>query len=83
MDILSWPSDFVVSTLLPFYRRLRLATKMLLTQLLLGEAPFSCKIRVTGINLLVLCSLAFLFLEVINLAFLPADFDDEMAIVGT
>lgn len=83
LDILSWPSDFATSTLLPFYRRLRLATKMLATQLLLGDSPFSCKIRVTGINLLVLCSIAFLFLEVANLAFLPADFDDEMAIIGT
>lgn len=83
MDIISWPSDFIVSTLLPFYRRLRLATKLLVTELLLGEPPFSCKIRVTGINLLVFCSIAFLFLEAMNLAFLPADFDDEMAIVGT
>jgi hypothetical protein len=83
MDILSWPRDFVVSTLLPFYRRWRFATKLLVTRLLLGDDPFSCKIRVTGINLLVLCSIAFLFLEVINLAFLPADFDKEMAIVGT
>ncbi|KAG7349730.1 adenylate cyclase family protein [Nitzschia inconspicua] len=83
LDILSWPSDFVASTLLPFYRRLRLATKLLVTQLLLGEAPFSCKIRITGINVLVLCSIIFLFLEVIKLAFLPAEFDDEIAIVGT
>jgi hypothetical protein len=83
MNILSWPSDFFMSTLLPFFRKLRLATKRLLTQLLLGDAPFSCKFRVTGINLLVLCSITFLFLETINLAFLPADLDGEMAIVGT
>ena len=83
MDIISWPSDFFRSTVLPIYRRLRLATKILVTNLLFGDAPFSCKLRVTSINFLVLCSVAFLFLEVINLGFLPANFDDDMAIVGT
>jgi hypothetical protein len=83
MDIASWPSDFFLSTMLPLFRKLRLALKRLLTQLLLGDDPFSCKLRVTGINLLVLCSIAFLFLETINLAFLPADLDGEMAVVGT
>jgi hypothetical protein len=83
VDILSWPHDFFVSTLLPFYIRLRSGLKRIVTLLLHGDAPFSCKLRVTGINLLVLCSMAFLFLEVINIAFLPADLDDIMAIIGT
>jgi hypothetical protein len=83
MSIISWPSNFLMTTVLPFYHRLRLATKILVSNFLLGDAPFSCKVRVTGINLLVLCSIAFLFLEVINLGFLPASLDDEMAIIGT
>jgi hypothetical protein len=83
IDALSWPHDYFVSTLAPLYKRLRSALKRLVTQLLFGESPFSCKLRVTGINLLVLCSLAFLFFEVINLAFLPAEYDNEMAICGT
>ena len=82
MDILAWPREFIVKTLLPFYRRLRGGAKIIITQLLWGESPFSCRLRLTGINILVLCSATFLFLEVINLAFLPADLDDEMAIVG-
>lgn len=83
IDILSWPHDFFVSILLPFYKRLRGALKRLVTQLLYGDAPFSCKLRITGINMLVLCSMAFLFLEVITLGFLPADVDDQVAICVT
>jgi hypothetical protein len=70
-------------TIRPFHQRLRIATKIILTELLHGKRPFSCKIRVTGINLLVLCSIIFLFLEVVNLAWLSPSYDDEVAIVGT
>lgn len=83
VGVLSWPHHFFVSTLFPFYKRLRSALKRMVTLSLNGDAPFSCKLRVTGINLLVSCSMAFLFLEVINVAFLPADMDSEMAIIGT
>jgi hypothetical protein len=82
MDILAWPREFLDKTLIPLYRRLRRGAKIIMTQLLWGESPFSCRVRLTGINILVLCSIAFLFLEVINLAFLSADLDDEMAIIG-
>ena len=70
-------------TIIPFHQRLRIATKIILTELLHGNRPFSCKIRVTSINLLVLCSTIFLFLEVINLAWLPPKYDNEIAMVGT
>ena len=82
VDIVSWPADFCQSVMLPMYRKKRTDTKQRVTQLLYGDAPFACKLRVTGINILVFCSFVFLFLEVVNLAFLPASFDNEVAIVG-
>ena len=80
--IASWPAHFFNASLLPWYRHQRVRAKQRVTQLLYGESPFSCKVRVTGINLLVFCSFVFLFLEVINLGFLPGTVDDEMAIFG-
>jgi hypothetical protein len=82
VDSMSWPADFAQSTLIPWYRKQRETTKQDVTSILYGDTPFSCKIRVTGINILVLCSLLFLFLEVANLAFLPASVDHEVAVVG-
>jgi hypothetical protein len=70
-------------TIIPFHQRLRIATKVILTELLHGDRPFSCKIRFTAINLLVLCSTVFLFLEVVNLAWFSPKYDNEVAIVGT
>eukprot|EP00429_Kryptoperidinium_foliaceum_P039921 CAMPEP_0176166240 /NCGR_PEP_ID=MMETSP0120_2-20121206/85020_1 /TAXON_ID=160619 /ORGANISM="Kryptoperidinium foliaceum, Strain CCMP 1326" /LENGTH=1393 /DNA_ID=CAMNT_0017503773 /DNA_START=61 /DNA_END=4240 /DNA_ORIENTATION=- len=78
LDSASWPRDFVKSTLMPWY----MMQKNKASQMLYGDAPFACRIHVTGINFLVFCSTLFLFLEVINLAFLPATYDREFAIVG-
>jgi hypothetical protein len=80
--VASWPTDFFRLTLLPWYRHRRVAAKQRVAQLLYGDSPFSCKVRLTGINILVSCSFVFLFLEVINLGFLPGTADDEVAIVG-
>lgn len=82
-DIVSWPKHFANSTLYPWYQFQRASFKHAMTRILFGENPFACKIQITGINLLVLCSLVYLFLEVINLAFLGASSDKEVAIVGT
>ncbi|VEU33814.1 unnamed protein product [Pseudo-nitzschia multistriata] len=70
-------------TVVPLCRRTKRAGKACLVNLLHGNDPFSCKIRFTGINLLVMCSTVFLFLEVAQLAFLPADTDDICAAIGT
>ena len=82
MDTVSWPAHFTQSKLLPWYSRQRAKTKQSVSHLLYGDAPFACKVRVTGINFLVFCSFAFLFLEVVNLGFLPATYDREVAIFG-
>jgi hypothetical protein len=83
MDAVAWPADFATNVLAPFYRRSRAHAKRSVTKLLYGNAPFACKLRVTGINILVGCSLIFLFLEVISLAFFPARWHREVVIVGT
>lgn len=82
LDIVSWPADFSRSTLLPLYRRQRSNAKQKVALLLYGDSPFACRVRVTGINFLVFCSITFLFLELINLAFLPADYDKQFAAIG-
>lgn len=83
LDSISWPADFAQSTLIPWYRKQRENTKRQVTSVLYGDAPFSCRVRITSINILVFCSLLFLFLEVFNLAFLPARADHEVAVIGT
>ena len=83
VDALAWPADFVRTTLLPWYRNQRINAKKTVTNLLYGDSPFACKVRVTGINILVSCSFIFLFLEVVNLGFLAGHFDKEIAILGT
>ena len=82
LDALSWPADFAQSTLIPWYQNERENAKQYVTSILYGDSPFACKLRITGINILVFCSVIFLFLEVINLAFLPASLDHEVATVG-
>lgn len=82
IDTLSWPAHFTRSKLLPWYSRQRANAKRNVTHLLYGDAPFACKVRVTGINFLAFCSFTFLFLEVVNLGFLPATYDREVSILG-
>lgn len=82
IDSISWPADFGRSVLIPFYRKQRTNAKKVVAQALYGDDPFSCNVRVTGINFVALCSFVFLFLEVINLSFFPASYDRGMAIVG-
>lgn len=82
LDVVSWPADFSRMILLPWYRRQRTNAKQRVTGLLFGDDPFACKLHVTGINLLVLCSFMFLFMEDVNLAFLPPSYDHDVSIVG-
>jgi hypothetical protein len=82
-DTVSWPKHFVRTKLYPWYQLQRDSLKRTMTMILFGQSPFACRIQITGVNLLVLCSIVYLFLEVINLAFLPASADQTVAIVGT
>ena len=81
--LLGWPVKFVESTLVPMYHNVRTILKELVKHMLFGEAPFYCRLRVTGINLLVLGSFIYMFIQVVNLAFLPASWDYGVAVLGT
>ena len=81
--LLSMPVKFVKSTLVPKYNSTRATLKEDVKRMLFGEAPFYCRLRVTGINLLVLGSFIYMFLQVVDLAFLPASWDYGVAVLGT
>lgn len=63
------------------YEKNRLRAKIWIRKVLQGESGYAFKIRLTGINFLVLCSFTFLFLDVIALAFLSPESDYPVAIV--
>jgi len=79
---ISWPIRFHKNKLVPFYRKFRSELKELASSLLFGDSPFSCSLRCTGINLLVICSFIYLFLETATLAFFPSTSFDEVALLG-
>jgi hypothetical protein len=78
---LTWPVDFAKGTVVPLLRTARSTAKEQIALLLYGSNPYSCKVRATGINVLVLCSFTYLFLEVIALAFLPASADFAVHVI--
>jgi hypothetical protein len=81
MEAVAWPAYFFRNSILPGYRTMHMIAKIRVSQMLYGDSPFACRIRVTGINFLVFCSVAFLFLEVANLAFIPPHVNSQVLIV--
>ena len=77
-----WPVEFASDVLIPLLLSARAATKRQITLVLFGRSPYACWIRATGINILVVCSFIYLFLDVINLAFFSAESDLAVAVVG-
>lgn len=47
-----------------------------------GMKPYACSIRITLVNLLVLCSLWYMFIDQARLAFFPPSSDDTLAVVS-
>jgi hypothetical protein len=82
LNFFCWPVKFVQWTLVPMYHNARAVAKEQVKHVLFSDAPFYCQIRVTGVNLLVLCSFIYLFIQVFALAFLPASFDYGVAVLG-
>ena len=74
--------QFMTGSVVPFIGRSIALTKVLFTTLMRGMRPFSCKIRITGINLLVLCSTLFLFLQIVQLGWGSPEMDGNVAIIG-
>lgn len=52
------------------------------TKFLNGLKPYSCSMRITGVNFLVACSTWYMFLDQIRLAFLPPASDYAVAVVS-
>ena len=47
-----------------------------------GNRPYSFTCRFTGVNLLVICSFWFLFIDQLRLVYAPPTMDDEFAVVS-
>ena len=76
------PINFVRETVVPWCYAAREATKERVRQVIWGDEPFYCTVRITTVNLLVACSFVFMFIEVTSLAFFPAGWDYGVAVVG-
>lgn len=76
------PVKFVKNSVVPWYQAKRVDAKEKVRHMLWGDAPFYCKFRITGVNILVLCSFVYMFIEVTALAFFPAHWDYGVAVVG-
>ncbi|KAL7581050.1 hypothetical protein ACA910_005853 [Epithemia clementina (nom. ined.)] len=84
-----WPIRFYKKKLIPWYRKTQsrvkvvsARVKVVSTHLLHGDTGYAFKVRLTGINFLVLCSFIYLFNEVFTLAFLPSSWDYKSAVIG-
>lgn len=78
----SVPVNFVKDDVFPWYQNTRATVKQQVRHILWGDAPFYCHFRMTGVNILVLCSVIYMFFEVTALAFFPASWDYGVAMVG-
>jgi hypothetical protein len=70
---------FVVMVMIPWCIYLWNRIKLFLTRLLTGDKGFGCRIRLTCVNVLVLCSFIYLLIEPFTFAFLPASLDHASA----
>jgi hypothetical protein len=61
-----------------YYNNIRYTSHLLLN----GKEPFVCNIRITVVNVVVLCSIWVMFADQIRLAFCPPSADDIFAIVN-
>ena len=69
-------------TVVPNYVRTKNAIKSRVMSFLDGDPGFGLNLRFSGVNFLVLCSLVFLFQDVVALAFAHKELDRSMTIVG-
>ncbi len=76
------PINFVRETVVPWWRTNREAAKERVREVIWGDEPFYCTLRITTVNLLVGCSFVFMFIEVTALAFFPARWDYGVAVLG-
>jgi hypothetical protein len=72
----------VVQRMIPFYNTSRVTAKQLVGHMIRGDDGFAITVRFSGINFLVLCSLIFLFVDAVTLAFLSERWDHPLAVLG-
>jgi hypothetical protein len=72
----------VAKCLGPVVSRLLAATRKQAGLVLNGVDPYRCRIRVTAVNFVVLCSIWYMFVDMARLAFFPPSTDDAIAIVN-
>lgn len=48
-----------------------------------GMKPYSCSMRITTTNIVVLCSIWYIFIDSIRLAFIPGKFDYTLAVISS
>jgi len=72
----------VLQRVVPFYTKSRNSAKTFVAHMMHGDHGFAINFRCSSINLLVLCSLIFLFLDVVTLTFFSDEWDRPAAIVG-
>jgi hypothetical protein len=77
------PVNFVKDPVVPWYQEKRAKAKEQVRHILWGDAPYFCRIRITGVNVLVCCSFIYMFIEVTALAFFPARWDYGVTVVAT
>jgi hypothetical protein len=80
--VVLWPARFAKTKVVPAYSMIRSKTKEQVIHILYGESPYACKIRLTAINVLVICSFVYLFIEVVSLAFFPPKWDFVVAVIA-
>lgn len=74
--------QFVQTKLIPWYKESRTSFKNFVKDLLHGNEGYAVRIHCTGINVLVLCSLVYVFIDLVALAYLPTDMDKPVAITA-
>jgi hypothetical protein len=80
-SLLIWPVRVYQKKILPFCQSARARMKKQITLILFGKHPYSCELRATSVNILVLCSSAYLFLDSLSLAFFPPSSDFAVAVI--
>lgn len=74
---------YLVRRFSEFWRRVRDMIKMQAFLFLNGYSPYSFSLRITVVNVLVLCSIWFVFYDMVKFAFLPKDYDRVLEVVTT
>lgn len=76
------PLRFLTTKAIPFYQHTKRSTKRLVESIVHGNDGYELRFRCTAINFLVLCSLIYLFIDVVALAFLSTETDYAVSAVA-